>query len=274
MLQERAWDRSWPSYLPRDLGISPSPLYSLLTESASRLPNRTCIVYQGRTFTYSQLDDLSSRFASALVALGLRKGDGVGVFMPNMRQCIISYCGILKAGGVVVACSPLYKEKELEFQLRDSGSCLVIAANDVVRGNDLYKSLEACRGRVGLRHVITASLTDYLPALKRNLAGLAGVKNLRREGTIGFMDLIRAHRPLERFVEVDPMSDLAVLQYTGGTTGTSKGSMLTHHNLYANAMMAAAARPLTAEDTTLAVPPPFHTYGRTLRFKTHTFTGD
>jgi len=273
MLQERAWHRSWPKYLPRDLGISPSPLHSLLTESASRLPNRTCIVYQGRTFTYSELDELSSRFASALAALGLRKGDRVGVFMPNMPQFIISYFGILKAGGVVVTCSPLYKERELEFQLRDSGSSLVIAANDVVHGNDLYNSLEACRGRLGLRHVITASLTDYLPALKRNLAGLAGVKNLRREGTIGFMDLIRAHRPLERFVEVDPVSDLAVLQYTGGTTGTSKGAMLTHHNLYANAMMAAAALPLTAEDITLAVLPLFHIYGMTVTMNAPIFAG-
>ena len=193
--------------------------------------------------------------------------------MPNMPQFIISYFGILKAGGVVVTCSPLYKERELEFQLRDSGSSLVIAANDVVRGNDLYNSLEACRGRLGLRHVITASLTDYLPALKRNLAGLAGVKNLRREGTIGFMDLIRAHRPLERFVEVDPMSDLAVLQYTGGTTGTSKGAMLTHHNLYANAMMAAAALPLTAEDITLAVLPLFHIYGMTVTMNAPIFAG-
>src|SRR2546427_8091651 len=273
MLQERAWHRSWPTYLPRDLEISPVPLHSFLTESASRLPNKTCIVYQGRTFTYSGLDDLSSRFASALVALGLRKGDRVGVFMPNMPQFIISYFGILKAGGVAVTCSPLYKERELEFQLRDSGSSLVIAANDVVRGNDLYNSLEACRGRLGLQHVITASLPDYLPALKRNLAGLAGVKNLRREGTIGFMDLIRAHRPLERFVEVDPMSDLAVLQYTGGTTGTSKGAMLTHHNLYANAMMAAAALPHTAEDITLAVLPLFHIYGMTVTMNAPIFAG-
>ncbi|TLX93358.1 MAG: long-chain fatty acid--CoA ligase [Thaumarchaeota archaeon] len=273
MIQQRAWHRSWPTYLPRDLEISPVPLHSFLTESASRLPNKTCIVYQGRTFTYSGLDDLSSRFASALVALGLRKGDRVGVFMPNMPQFIISYFGILKAGGVVVACSPLYKEKELEFQLRDSGSSLVIAVNDVVRGNDLYKSLEACRGRVGLRHVITASLTDYLPALKRNLAGIAGVKNLPREDTIRFTDLIRAHGPLEGFPEVDPMNDLAVLQYTGGTTGTSKGAMLTHYNLYANAMMAAAALPLTEEDVCLSVLPLFHIYGMTVTMNAPVFVG-
>jgi len=273
MLQERAWHRSWPKYLPRDLEISSAPLHALLTVSASRLPNRACIVYQGITLTYSQVDDLSSRFASALVALGLRKGERVGVFMPNMPQFIISYFGILKAGGVVVTCSPLYKERELEFQLRDSGSSFVIAANDVVRGNDLYKSLEACRGRLGLRQVIPASLTDYLPPLKRNLAGFAGVKNVRREDTIGFTDLIRAHRPLERFPEVDPMNDLAVLQYTGGTTGTSKGAMLTHHNLHANAMMAAAALPLTEEDVTLSVLPLFHIYGMTVTMNAPIFAG-
>ncbi len=193
--------------------------------------------------------------------------------MPNMPQFIIGYFGVLKAGGVVVTCSPLYKERELEFQLRDSGSSFVIAANDVVRGNDLYKSLEGCRGRLELRHVITASVTDYLPALKRNLAGLAGVKNLRREDTIRFTDLIRAHRPLEKFLRVDPMSDLAVLQYTGGTTGTSKGAMLTHHNLYANAVMAAAALPLTQEDVCLAVLPLFHIYGMTVTMNAPIYAG-
>src|SRR5438093_12851014 len=110
MLQERAWHRSWPKYLPRDLGISPSPLHSLLTESASRLPNRTCIVYQGRTFTYSELDEPSSRVASALAALGLRKRDRVGVFMLNMPQFFISYFALLNAGAAVVTCSHRYTE--------------------------------------------------------------------------------------------------------------------------------------------------------------------
>src|SRR5713226_2799959 len=158
MLQERAWHKSWPEYLPKNLEIPQAPLYTLLTNSASRFPNGPCVRYQGSVFSYSQIDEHSSRLATGLVSLGLKKGERVGLFMPNMPQFIISYFGVLKAGAVVVACSPLYKERELEQQLRDSGSSFVIAANDVVRGNDLFKSLERCRGRLELRHVITASV--------------------------------------------------------------------------------------------------------------------
>ncbi len=264
MLQERAWYKSWPKYLPKELDLSPAPLYSLLTQAASKYPDRTSLGYQGRNLSYAELDDLSSRFASALVGLGLKKGERVGLFMPNIPQFPISYFGVLKAGGVVVTCSPLYKERELEFQLRDSGSSIVVAACDIVRGNDLFRSLEMCRGRLGLRHVIAASVTDYLPGLKRRLAGLAKVKNVRRRNTLRFTELIEAHRPLERFPEVDPVSDIAVLQYTGGTTGTSKGAMLTHHNLYSNAKMTAMALPVNERDVAIAVLPLFHIYGMTV----------
>jgi len=264
MLQERAWYKSWPKYLPKELEKSPQPLHSLLTHAALLYPKRTAISYQGRDLSYAELDELSSRFASALIGLGLKKGDRVGLFMPNIPQFPISFFGVLKAGGIVVACSPLYKERELEFQLRDSGSSIVVAACDIVRGNDLFQSLEQCRGRLELQRVIAASVTDYLPPLKRRLAGLAKVKNVERRDTIRFTDLIRSHRPLERFPEIDPTNDIAVLQYTGGTTGTSKGAMLTHHNLSCNAKMTAMALPVNEADVALAVLPLFHIYGMTV----------
>ena len=273
MLQERAWYKSWPKYLPKELEISPAPLPTLLTRSASMFPDKPCVLYQGRMLSYSAVDDLSSRFAAALVSLGLKKGERVALFMPNMPQFIIGYFGVLKAEGVVVACSPLYKEKELEYQLRDSGSSIILAANDVVRGNDLFKSLDGCRRRLGIRHVITASLTDYLPSMKKSLARFAGVKNLRRRETVRLMDLLRAHQRLDRVLRVDPVDDVAVLQYTGGTTGTSKGAMLTHNNLYSNAVMAAVALPLTPGDVCLAVLPLFHIYGMTVTMNAPIYAG-
>lgn len=206
------------------------------------------------------MDNLSSQFASSLVSLGVRKGDRVAFFMPNIPQFPISYFGTLKAGGIVVPCSPLHKERELEFQLRDSGASVVVAANDIVRGNDLFASVEACRSRLDLKHIIAASVTDYLPTVKRRLAGLAKVKNMKRSGTLNFLELLDSAEPLATPAQVDPLEDIAVLQYTGGTTGTSKGAMLTHNNLYSAAAIGASALPLTHEDVSLAVLPLFHIF--------------
>ena len=238
-------------------------LHGLLTQAAKKFGKKTALLYQGSSVTYSELDDQSSRFATGLLELGLKQGDRVGVFCPNIPQFVISYFGILKAGGIVVPCSPLYKERELEAQLRDSGAKIVVATNDVVRGNDLYASLEGCRGRLPLSHVVAASVTDYLPGVKRALAGLAKVKNVKRADTIGFVDLVSRSKPIEQPAEVEPAEDVAVLQYTGGTTGVSKGAMLTHHNLVSAAEIAATTLPMSETDIHLAVLPLFHIFGMT-----------
>ncbi len=193
----------------------------------------------------------------------MRQGDRAAIFLPNTPQFVISYFGILKAGGIVVPCSPLYKERELEHQLRDSGASIIVATNDIVRGNDLFAPLEACRGRLALNCVIAASVTDYLPSVKRSLAGFAGVKNVARRGTLPFRKLVETSAPIREPVEVNPTEDIAVLQYTGGTTGTSKGAMLTHFNLCSNALMTAQALPITHDDVALTVLPLFHIYGMT-----------
>jgi len=266
-LQQLA-DRPWLSIkLDGRYSIPPpekKPLYSLLTESARLHPGKTCIHYEGRNLTYSDVDDISSRFASALATLGVKKGDRVAVFMPNVPQLVISFFGILKAGGVVVMCNPIYKERELEHQLADSGAKVVVASRTIARGMDLFQSLEACRGRLSLTHVITTSLTDYLPPLKKRLAGMAGIKDASRENTLDFVSLIESNSPLANPVAIDPADDIAVLQYTGGTTGVAKGAMLTHYNLLSNAVYGARLFPLSEKDVSLCVLPLFHIYGLTV----------
>lgn len=242
----------------------PSPLYSLLTDSARAHPKSRCIHYQGRDFTYAQVDELSSRFASALASLGVKKGDRVAIFLPNVPQLVIAFFGILKAGGVVVMCNPVYKERELEYQLKDSGAEIVIASRTVAKGLDLYKSLEACRERLPLRHVISTHLGDYLPGLKKSLAGLAGIKDVPRVGTLDFVKLVNSREPIREYATADPINDVAVLQYTGGTTGVSKGAMLTHYNLVSNAVYARSLFPVTGTDISLCVLPLFHIYGLTV----------
>ncbi|MDG6902027.1 MAG: long-chain fatty acid--CoA ligase [Nitrososphaerota archaeon] len=240
------------------------PVYSLLSDSARLHPDGLCVHYQGRDFTYSQVDEISSRFASALVSLGVKKGDRVAVFMPNIPQFVFAYFGILKAGGIAVPCNPTYKERELEFQLRDSGARVVVATRTVAKGLDLYKSLEDCRGRLSLSHVVTTSIRDYLPPLKKRLAGLVGIKDVQRKDTLDFVELVNSNPPIETPVPVDAVDDLAQLQYTGGTTGVSKGAMLTHYNLVSNAVYGISHFPLTERDVSLCVLPLFHIYGLTV----------
>ncbi|MDG6985720.1 MAG: long-chain fatty acid--CoA ligase [Nitrososphaerota archaeon] len=247
--------------LPRP---EPKPLYSLLTESAKAHPQNRCIHYQGRDFSYAQVDEISSRFAAALASLGLKKGDRVAIFLPNVPQLVFAYFGILKAGGVVVMCNPIYKERELEFQLKDSGAEIVIASRTVAKGMDLYKSLEGCRNRLLLKHVISTHLGDYLPPVKRRLAVLAGIKDVPRENTLDFVKLVDSNAPSTDYARTDPVNDVAVLQYTGGTTGVSKGAMLTHYNLVSNAVYASALFPVTERDISLCVLPLFHIYGLTV----------
>ena len=240
------------------------PLYSLLTDSARLHPDNLCIHYQGRGFTYSQVDELSSKFAAALVSLGVKKGDRVAIFMPNIPQLVLSYFGTLKAGGIVVMCNPTYKERELEFQLRDSGAKVVVATRTVAKGLDLFSSLEACRGRLQLEHVVATGITDFLPALKRRLASLAGIKEVARAGTVDFVELIESSTPMSNYSPVDPVNDVALLQYTGGTTGVAKGAMLTHYNLVSNAVYGARIFPVTEKDISLCALPLFHIYGLTV----------
>ena len=240
------------------------PLYSLLTDSAKKAPGNVCLHYQGRDFTYAQVDELSSRFASALLSLGLKSGDRVAIFLPNTPQLVFAYFGVLKAGGVLVMCNPVYKERELEYQIRDSGAEIVVASRTVAKGLDLYKSLEGCRSRLQLRHVIATSLTDYLPPLKRRLAGLVGIKDVPRADTLDFADLVSSNPPLAKYPQVDPVGDVALLQYTGGTTGVAKGAMLTHYNLVSNAVYGVDLFPVTEKDVSLSVLPLFHIYGMTV----------
>jgi len=253
--------KSWPKSTGADVAVEKKPLYSILTDAAAKFPEATCVHYQGRNLSYSEVDNLASRFASALLSSGVKRGDRVAIFLPNIPQFLVAYFGILKAGAVVVTCSPLYKERELEQQLRDSGSVAIVAAEDIVKENDLFKSLEGCRDRLELGVIITTSVTDYLPPLKKRLAFLVGVRRVPRRGTVDFVGLLAKNRPLERPAKVDPENDIALLQYTGGTTGTAKGAMLTHFNLYSNAVHLARHLPFTSTDVSLAVLPLYHIYG-------------
>lgn len=260
-------------------------LYELLSESARKHADQTCIYYNGKKMTYREVDEESSKFASALVSMGLNKGDRVALVLPNTPQFVISYYGTLKAGGIVVACSLLYKPHELEHQLKDSGAKIVVATKDIVkektkRGgatvkteNDLFSSVKLSTENIGISNVIATSVTDYLPSIKRHLSRFAGIRNVEREGTTDFVKLIRGSKPIESPAEVNSRDDIALLQYTGGTTGISKAAMLTHYNLYSNAAYTSLSFPMTKDDVSLCVLPLYHIYGMTATMNSAIYSG-
>ncbi len=257
----KAWLRHWPEGVPQNLAYPEIPLPEILTATAKKYPNNTAIVFFGKKITYRDLDGLCDRFASALVSLGVRKGDRVALFLPNVPQFLICYYGALRAGTVVVPCSPLYKERELEFQLNDSGAETIVAL-DI-----LYEHLAPIRAKTKLRNVITTTIVDYFPAFLGVLAKLTGkVKTVPCPGTMSLKELLRKHSEAPPKVSIDPKSDAALFQYTGGTTGVPKGAMLTHHNLTVNAVQVGFWLPTLREggEVMLAVLPYFHIFGMTV----------
>jgi long-chain acyl-CoA synthetase len=232
--------------LPRKIEYPQVPLQGILHESAEKFPQKTAIVCGEREITYARLDAVSNQFANALSKLGVKKGDRVAVFLPNVPEFIIAYFGTLKAGAVVTAISPLHREREVEYQLRDSG------AEAIVTLDSLFGVVDHVWAKTNLKNVIVASLDA-------SKAGLPSKPNVR-----GFHQLTEEASAAALEVEIDPREDLAALQYTGGTTGTPKAAMLTHSNLLSNALAFAAwigGKP--AQETFLTALPLFHIYGMT-----------
>lgn len=259
---EKPWFRSWPEGVPRSIGYPEASLSDLLKTKAEKYPSKTAIVYFDKPMTYRELDSASDRFATALSDLGVKKGDKVALFLANMPQFVIAYYGVLKIGAIETAISPLYKEREVEHQLSDS------EAETIVVLDVLYPIVQKVMDKTKLKRVIVASLKDYMPKTLAFLGSLMKkIPSYKVElgpNTFLFQDLLNKYPPNPPKVEIDPKEDLAALQYTGGTTGTAKGAMLTHMNLVSNAVACAAwLRGTEGEETFLTVLPLFHIYGMT-----------
>ena len=232
---EKIWLRSYPPGVPADLELDPQrSLVSLLEEACARFGPRPAFTNFGRTITYAELDELSARFAAALQnRLGLRTGDRVALMMPNLLQYAIALLGTLRAGLVVVNVNPLYTPRELHHQLEDSGArAIVVVANAAA-------TLAEVVDQTPVEHVIVTGIGDMLGFPKRQLVNFVVryVKRLvpayRLPGAISFDKLLKADRRELVTPDLD-RQDLAFLQYTGGTTGRSKGAMLSHGNMVAN----------------------------------------
>jgi len=261
-MSEKPWFKFYPEGIPKSIPYPEVPLPQLLRDTAKKHPDHVALIFEDYKITYRELDELVDRFAAALHDLGISKGDVVALFLPNIPQFVITYYGILRVGGIVTAINPLYKEREVEYQLNNA------EAKAIVTLDILYPTVKKVWKKTKVKSVIITSLKDYLPPVKRILGTLLGkiptAKVEREPGVYFLKELLARYPPEPPKVEIDPKEDLAVLQYTGGTTGVPKGAMLTHYNLVANAIGAMYwLRAREAEDVHMGVLPLFHIYGMT-----------
>jgi len=276
ILATRPWVKFYEPGVPAQLDIPAHPLTWLLDQAVARFPRQTALIYYGTRISYAQLSTLANRFAIALQRLGVRKGDRVAVSLPNVPQYPIAFYGALKAGAVVVPTNPLYTEREMQHQLADSGARVLVMLDM------FYPTVRAVRKQTNVEQIIIANPADFLPPLLRTLYPLSQRKakhqeprltpqELRADPTLHSMSetlVPRTKGGVEVFNLPVPANsdDLAVLQYTGGTTGISKGAMLTHGNLLANAFQTRHWTPKAVEgqEFSLCVAPFFHSYGLTV----------
>ncbi len=265
-MEKKRWLKLYPEKIPTSLQYEQKPVQLYLTEAAEKYPNKVAIHFMGKELTYRELYESSLKFAHYLLDLGVKKGDRVAIMLPNCPQSVISYYGILYAGATVVQTNPLYMERELKYQMKDSGAKVIVSL-DI-----LYPRISKVIKQTNLEHVIITEVKDYLPFPKNLIYPLIQKKQtgivvqVKHEGNQHLFKQVMKRSKAESLEnEFDFENDLALLQYTGGTTGHPKGVMLTHKNLIANATACDAwlYKMTKGEEKILGLLPFFHVYGMT-----------
>ncbi|MEF3352987.1 long-chain fatty acid--CoA ligase [Paenibacillus sp. GYB006] len=261
--------KPWLPYYPTEVAPSfdypKQNLAQFLISSAGQYPNRPAMYFMGKTIRYKKLLESAYRMANALKSKGLKKGDRVAIMLPNCPQVVIAYYGTLLAGGIVVMTNPLYVERELAYQLQDSGAKIMITLDQ------FYSKVQNVAEETRLEHTIVTAIPDYLPFFKKILYPFVAKKQgplpqIEYSRTVhSFTALLASADDAPCCEKVNADHDLALLQYTGGTTGVPKGVMLTHTNLIANTIQSAnwCYQVENGKERYLAVLPCFHVFGLT-----------
>ncbi|OLN30939.1 long-chain-fatty-acid--CoA ligase [Desulfosporosinus metallidurans] len=240
---EKQWVKSYPANVRYHIDYPYKTLGQMLDETVTKMPDTHAMIFGDQTVTYRQFGDQVNRFAGALADIGVVKGDRVGLMGPNCPQWEISFYALLKLGAIVVQTNPMYIEREIAYQMNDSGATTIIVLEM------MYPRVKHILEETSLKRVV---VFNFLAAVEP------------AQGMYSYDDLIK-HDPVYPDAAINPIEDLAVLQYTGGTTGVSKGVMLTHYNLLANTLQVQEWDPNKeyGNERILTILPVFHVYGMT-----------
>ncbi|MFX1482766.1 MAG: long-chain fatty acid--CoA ligase [Promethearchaeota archaeon] len=275
-MEEMPWHKSrWPEKVRKSLDYPEEPLFAVLDKTAAEHPNSPSTLFGGVSHSFAEVKDHADRIANFLASKGIGKGDKVAMFLPNTPHYPPIFFGILKTGATAVTCNPSYKANELNFQLKDSGAKAVFVFD---HPSFTPTSYEAVKGTDVKVHVI-CSIKSFLPKIKAVLGSVFRMipkGDKYEEGTVFYDDIIKQYEPNPPSVSIDPKKDLALILYTGGTTGTPKGAMLSHSNLYSNVLQikewvwlepkeGGPPQPLKpGEEVYVGALPWYHSYGLTL----------
>jgi long-chain acyl-CoA synthetase len=283
---EKPWLKEYDRGVPATIDYPKVPIHQFLADAATKFPDRPATIFGNvveplhdrlldAKLTYREILGLTRRFASALQKLGVRKGDRVAIFLPNCPQFVIAYFATTMVGGIVVPCNPQYVARELKHQINDAGAKVIVGLSLT------YPVIKQIRAETKLEHVIVANIKEYFPPVLKFLFTVAKEK---KEGhfqdisgdaaTYWFQDVLAMGDEAPSPIEVLP-EDTAVLMYTGGTTGVSKGAQLTHRNLVANAVQTCrwVVDSKEGQEVMLTALPLYHSYAMSVCMNSSVYLG-
>ncbi len=261
-MDQKPWLKHYDESVPIHIDYPSIPLFALLEEAAQEYPEAPCTIFKGAKISYREMNELTDRLAAGLAGVGLKKGDRVGLLVPNTPQFVMAYFAILKAGGVVVATNPLYSSREIEHQVNDAGIEIMIVMSN------FYNLVKQVQPKTKIRTLIVTNIKEALLPILSFLFTLTkekqgGFRVQLAEGDVWMQDLIDRYQVEDRpKLDIRP-DDMALFQYSGGTTGIPKGAIATHRNLVANALQIREWM-VNAEDgkeIVLMAIPLYHVYG-------------
>ena len=257
------WLANYDKGVPQTINYPKAPLFYFLEEAARNYPDRACTIFKGAVISYREMNALTDHMAAALVEMGVKKGDRVGIFMPNTPQFVIAYYGILKAGAAVVAVNPTYPVDEIIMPVNDANIEVMFTLSR------FYDKVKKAQERSKLKKIIVTNIKETLPPILRLLFTLAKEKKegdrigSLADGDVWMKDLLAKHaNSAKPNVEVSP-DDTALFQYSGGTTGVPKGAVAMHRNVVANTLQIKSWMPALepGKEVVLMGIPLFHVYG-------------
>jgi long-chain acyl-CoA synthetase len=260
--QSKPWLKSYEKGVPETIKYEEICMPDILDRTAKQFPEKTALIFQGFTLNFKELKDMVDRFATCLTDFGIKQGDAVALLLPNVIPCVAANFAVLKIGGVVVMNNPLYSDTELEHQFNDSGAKVLVTLD--LLGNRMID----LRPKTKIKQIVYTSIGDYLPFPKSLLFPLVGKKKKLAADVKPAPDVFKWKDCIAKYSAAPPavkigFNDVAMYQYTGGTTGVSKGVMLTHSNLSKHTQLAQAWFPKFTKGTEimLGALPYFHVFG-------------